>query len=118
MGHLFYTELENKGFYSTGGGYQSDYGLTSIGDFEHLTTSWYWSGTDYAAFPSGAWVFGMDDGYQRYGGKTGNGYGLAVRSGEVTYSGGGAEPVPEPATMLLMGTGLACLIGVRRKKKK
>jgi len=37
-------------------------------------------------------------------------YGLAVRSG-VVY------PVPEPATMLLMGTGLAGLIGARRKKK-
>jgi hypothetical protein len=31
---------------------------------------------------------------------------------------GGTQPVPEPATMLLMGTGLAGLIGTRRKKKK
>ncbi|MBI5558637.1 MAG: PEP-CTERM sorting domain-containing protein [Deltaproteobacteria bacterium] len=32
--------------------------------------------------------------------------------------GGGTEPIPEPATMLLMGTGLAGLFGLGRKRMK
>lgn len=31
MGHLFYTELHNKGFYDTNGNYQPDHGLTNKG---------------------------------------------------------------------------------------
>ena len=54
MGHLFYTELGNKGYYDTNGNDQPDYGLTNTGVFKNLVSDWYWSGTEYAANPDGA----------------------------------------------------------------
>jgi hypothetical protein len=37
---------------------------------------------------------------------------------QITNHGGGAVPVPEPTTMLLLSTGLVGLVGVAMKKKK
>jgi PEP-CTERM motif len=117
MGHLFYTELGNTGYINTDGTYNTipaapDYFLQNTGDFDNLIASWYWSGTGYAGGTDGAWVFGMGYGYQYDAHEDFSEYGLAVRSGQVS-----ADPIPEPATMLLFSTGLAGIAVLRRKRK-
>lgn len=122
MGHLFYTELGNHGLRNTDGSYNSysppDYFLTNVGDFNNLQGDHYWSGTEfYTGLPgAAAWNFTMRAGVQENAGEYGGGYGLAVRSGQVITS-GGTESVPEPDAILLLGSGLICLVGAVAVKK-
>jgi hypothetical protein len=113
MGHLFYTELGNAGWYDTSGNLtgcssSSPWCLTNTGDFQNLQPNVYWSGTEYAANPFTAWHFDFIFGYQYNEGKGLNYYAIAVRPGDVSA-------VPEPGTMLLLGTGLAGLIVFRKR---
>jgi hypothetical protein len=110
MGHLFYTELGNLGYIATDGSYpQPGWGLENTGDFDKLSASWYWSGTEYADFPYYAWLFYMDRGNQIHQLKGYNAYGLAVRSGHVSA-------IPLPGGIYLLGSGLSCLAGIGRRK--
>ncbi|SPD75039.1 conserved hypothetical protein [uncultured Desulfobacterium sp.] len=110
MGHMYYVNLNNLGYYDTEGNYQPSYGLNNTGTFNKLLSHYYWSDTEYSFFPLKAWIFDFDDGAQTHGIKDYNaGFAWAVRDGDVS------APVPEPATMLLVSTGLACLVACRRK---
>ena len=111
MGHLYYTELGNKGFYATDGTNPQDgWGLNNTGDFDNLLASWYWSGTEYADNPDPTWGFDMNGGYQDDGYEHGDEYGLAVRSGQVSA-------VPVPGAIWLLGSGLAGVVALGRRRK-
>ncbi len=117
MGHLFYTELGNAGYQNTDGSWNTlppapDYFLQKTEDFEHLNSSYYWSGTEYAATTSNAWYFRTQTGYQHANSPKSSGFeALAIRSGEISV-------VPVPGAVWLLGSGLAGLVGLRRKMGK
>jgi hypothetical protein len=56
LGHLFYKELGNKGYYDVNGNYQPGYGRLNTGPFKNLQYN-YWTGTEYASDTSLAWNF-------------------------------------------------------------
>lgn len=121
MGHLFYTELGNKGYDGVWNPQTREWGLVNVASFANLKDSAYWTGTENAV-NSGyyAWEFSMDYGYQLGGGLNSAIFAIALRTGQVTYAPPiTSTPTPEPSTLFLMATGLTGLVGsrIRRKKK-
>ena len=98
MGELYYTALGN----AAGGP------LSNTGPFKNLQSYAYWSGTEYAPDPSGAWDFLTDFGLQYAEVKYYGLYALAVRPGDVAA-------VPEPGMVALLLSGLAGVMVMRRR---
>lgn len=78
--------------------------------FYNLQEEVYWSDTEYSPDYDLAWKFQFINGFQYMDYKDNTGYTWAVRDGD-------SSPIPEPTTMLLLGTGLLGLAGARRKMK-
>jgi len=103
LGYMFNYSIVGS-FPKTGDQIVGDVTLTGI-------QTVYWSGTEFASVPVGAWVFDPGDGLQDVVSKDVQFYGWAVRPGHVAAA-------PLPGTALLMALGLGAIAGLRRARRR
>ncbi|MGV1099915.1 Lcl domain-containing protein [Thiovibrio sp. JS02] len=113
LGHMFYVELGNQAPLTKLGVFQPGHGLNNVGPFDQLLAESYWSSTEWAGSPADTAYRmdfaegGLDETWKLFSFP----HAWAVRDGDVS-------PVPEPATILLFGSGLAVLARRRVKTTK
>jgi len=104
MAYMFYDNLGGSSGSAISASHNANYDL-----FINLQDKSYASGTESSG--SSIYDFNFDNGIVSTPGKNTWFYAWAVRDGDVA-------PVPEPATLLLFGSGLIGLVGFRKKFKK
>jgi hypothetical protein len=121
LSYMYYVNLGLKGYYSSSGAYQPDFGVNGNGTYggqkdvglvRNLQSDVYWSGTAYAPSPAvSAWSFFTNRGYQVDVNQSNGFFAWAVRPGDVTVA-----AVPVPGSVALLAGGLALLGVVTRRR--
>lgn len=118
LGNLFYNVLGGVARSRIGETHNANFNLFSNIQDDHPTRSgWYWSGTEIlnstAGGMNGAWLINFHDG--AYNGAYADQllFSWPVHDGDV-----GASPVPIPGALMLAGSALLGLLGMRRGQRK